>query len=145
MDNIGTGALTIDGFIDLLPEGYSYLSTSPSGDITDGPSLLEFVSAVDRQRVTWQFSPPVSVAAGTAKTLIFSTTTAIDRGNYWNDLLVDFGGGTFDEDVYTWPTALVSVKDAYDVTASNGAGVALVDLKVQTGDLIGVIESWYIR
>ncbi len=114
-----------------------------SGDITDAPFKLHHVSQVDRQRVTWKFNPDVQEASGTAKTLTFSTTAIVTNGNYWSDLLVDFGGGSFSEDRYSWPTALVSVKDVYDVTATDDEGNAqVIALQVWIGDLNGVINTW---
>jgi hypothetical protein len=35
---------------------------------------------------------------------------------------VDFAGGTFSEDRYSWPTALISVRDVYTVTATDDQG-----------------------
>ena len=146
VDNIGTEDLTIAGFIDLLPVGFSYLSTSLTGDITDAPSQFHQVSQVDRQRLTWNFGPDVPVASGTAKTLIFSTTATITQGNYWSDLLVDFGGGSFSEDRYSWPTALVSVKDVYDVTATDDEGnTVVIALQLWIGDQNGIINTWSLR
>ena len=63
-----------------------------------------------------------------------------------SDLTVDFGSGSFPEDVYTWPTALVSVKDVYNLTASiEGATdpIIALDLQVQSDD--GVIDNWDMR
>jgi uncharacterized repeat protein (TIGR01451 family) len=145
IDNIGTDDLTLKEFIDLLPVGFSYLSTSPSGDITDVPDQLHQVSQVDRQRVTWKFNPNIPLASGTSKTLKFSTTTALTRGDYWSDLLVDFGG-SFSEDRYTWPTALVSVKDVYNVTATDDEGnERVMALQVWIGDENGVIDTWSLK
>lgn len=145
VDNIGSDDLTIQEFIDLLPVGYSYLSmsTDPSVDISNAPFQLHQVIQINRQRVTWKFNPNILVASGTSKTLKFIATTAVIRGNYWNDLLVDFGGSSFPEDRYTWPTALVSVKDVYDVTATeDGGDASLIDLQVWTGDLAGSLVIW---
>ncbi|MCH8988338.1 MAG: DUF11 domain-containing protein [Chloroflexi bacterium] len=143
IDNIGTGDLTIREFIDLLPTGFSYVSTSPSGDITDVPDQLHQESQVDRQRITWKFNPDVQLDSGTSKTLKFSTTATVTLGDYWSDLLVDFGGGSFSEDRYTWPAALVSVKDVYDVIATDDDGnILVIALQVWIGDENGVINTW---
>ena len=40
IENIGTDDITLKEFIDLLPVGFSYASTSPSGDITDIPDQI---------------------------------------------------------------------------------------------------------
>ena len=89
---------------------------------------------------------PGEVPSGTSKTLKFSTTTVVTRGNYWNDLLTDFGGGSFPENIYTWPTALVSVKDIFGVTATRvGSDVSVADIGVWIGDEAGLIDFWGIR
>lgn len=146
IDNIGTADVTLKEFIDLLPVGFSDASTSPSGDITDIPDQLHQVNQVDRQRITWKFNPEVPLLSGTSKTLKFSTTASLSRGNYWSDLLVDFGGASFAEDRYTWPTALISVKDVYTVTATDDAGNnQVIALQVWVGDENGVIATWNLR
>jgi len=143
VDNIGADDLTISGIIDLLPVGFSYVSMNLAGGITGAPSQLHQVAQVDRQRVTWALNPDVPLTSGTSKTLKFTTTASVTQGNYWSDVLVDFGGGSFAEDRYTWPTALVSVKDVYDVTAVDADGNALViALQVWIGDQNGVINTW---
>ena len=84
--------------------------------------------------------------SGTSKTLKFSTTASITRGNYWSDLLVDFGGGSFAEDRYTWPTALIAVKDVYTVAAIDDEGNnQVIALQVWVGDENGVIDTWTLR
>ncbi|MCH8800527.1 MAG: DUF11 domain-containing protein [Chloroflexi bacterium] len=146
VDNIGSEDMTIAEFIDLLPVGFSYVSTSLDGDITDAPFQLHQVSQVNRQRVTWKFNPDVPIASGTAKTLKFSTTATITKGNYWSDLLVDFGGGSFSEDRYSWPTALVSVRDVYNVTVTDDEGNNLViTAQVWIGDENGVVNTWNLE
>ena len=145
-DLIGEDNLTISGIIDLLPTGFAYSSTDQSGDITDVPSQLHTVPQVNRERVTWNFNPDVSLASGTSKSLIYTATATITQGNYWSDVLADFGGGDFPEDIYTWPTALVSVKDIYDVQATDSSGNQIViALQVWVGDLNGVINTWDLR
>lgn len=143
IDNVGTQDLIIKELIDYLPVGFSYVSTSPSGDITDIPEDLYQVSEINRQRVRWKTEPEVALVSGTSKTLKFSTTAAITKGNYHSDLLIEFGNGLFSEDRYTWPTALVSVKDVYDVTATDDEGnTVVIALQVWIGDLNGVINTW---
>ena len=84
--------------------------------------------------------------SGTSKTIKFSTTAVITRGNYRSDLLVNFGGGSFPEDRYSGPTALVSVKDVYSVTATDDTGQDLpVTLQVWVGGENGAIDTWGIR
>ena len=146
VDNIGADDLTLKEFIDLLPTGFSYVSTDSSGDITDVPDQLHQESQVDRQRITWKFNPNIALASGASKTLIFSTTATITKGDYWSDLLVDFGGGSFSEDRYSWPTALVSVRDVYNVTVTDDEGNNLViTAQVWIGDENGVVNTWNLE
>ena len=143
VDNIGDDSLALAGIIDLLPTGFSYDSINPGGDITDAPSQLHTVVQVNRERVTWNFNPDVSVPSGTSKTLSFSATAVITQGNYWSDALFDFAGGDFPGDVYTWPTALITVIDVFDVQAVDADGnQTVINLQVWVGDQNGVIDTW---
>ena len=104
------------------------------------------MSQVDRQRVTWKFNPEIPLESGTAKTLIFSTTASLTSGNYWSNILVDFGRGSFSEDRYIWPTALILVKDVYTVTATDDAGNnQVIALQVWVGDENGAIDTWNLQ
>ena len=126
VENIGTMDVTLAGFIDLLPEGFSYFSMEPTGDITEAPSNLHQINQLDRQRVTWDFSPQVTLAPGQNVELEFNATGLVGQGNYWVDLLVAFAEGTFSEKRYTWPTAVVAVKDVYVITAIDANGKEIV-------------------
>ena len=65
------------------------------------------------------------------------------RGDYLRDLLVDFSGGSFSEDRYTRPTALISIKDFYNVSATDDAGNnQIISAQVWIGDASGVINTW---
>ena len=146
ISNIGEDALTIKEFINLLPTGFSYVSTSPSGDITDVPDQLHHVNTVDRQRVTWRFNPEIALPSGTSQTLTFTTTAAVARGDYWSDLLVDFRGGTFSEVRYTWPTALLSVKNVYNLTATDDEGNnQVIAAQLWVADEAGIIDTWNLQ
>lgn len=145
VENIGTEDLELSGFIELLPVGFTYFANIPGGDITDAPFDLHYVSTLDRQRVTWKFSPVIPIAPGATKTLKFKADSVGGQGNYWVDLLGDFEEGTFDEKVYTWPTALISIIDIYDITAIDASGnVILIDLQVLVQGEDGLIASWNI-
>ena len=146
IDNIGTDDLTLKEFIDLLPPGFSYLSTSPYGDITDIPSQLHQENQVNRQRVTWKFNPEISLPSGTSKTLTFTTAASVTRGVYWSDLLVDFGGGAFSEDRYTWPTAVISIIDSFNITATDDEGNnQVLSLQVWISDDSGLVSTWNLQ
>ena len=146
IDNRGTEDLKIKELKDWLPEGFSYVSTSPFGDITDIPEGVFLVSEVNRERVTWKPDPEVELDPGESKTLKFSTTASITRGNYYSDITVELGDGTFSEDRYTWPTALVSVNDVYTVSATTEGGTQVViALQVLIGDQDGVVSTWTLQ
>ena len=146
IDNIGADNVTLKEFIDLLPEGFSYLPTDPNGDITDIPQQLHHENQVNRQRVTWKFNPEISLPSGTSQTLTFTTTASVTRGVYSSDLLVDFGGGTFSEDRYTWPTATISIVDSYTVTATDDAGNnQVLSLQVWISDDSGLVSIWNLQ
>jgi uncharacterized repeat protein (TIGR01451 family) len=143
VENIGDEELELAGIIDLLPTGFNFDSINPSGDITEVPSQIHTVVQVNRERVTWNFSGDVGIDEGTSKTLSFSAIAVITQGNYWSDVLFDFAGGDFPEDVYTWPTALISVIDAFDVQAVDDEGnETVINLQVWVGDQNGVINTW---
>jgi len=146
LENVGTRNLTIKELVDYLPVGFSYVSTSPEGDITGVPENTEQVVEIDRQRVKWKPEPEVAFNSGDTKTLKFSTTAAITRGDYLSDLVVEFGDGLYSADRYTWPTALVSVKDVYDVTATDEEGnQQLISLQVWISDELGVVHAWNLQ
>lgn len=146
VENIGTDNVTIKEFIDLLPVGFSYVSTDQSGDIIEPPDQLHHENQVDRQRISWKFNPEIPLLSGTSKTLTFTTTATVTRGYYWSDLLVDFGGGTFAEDRYSWPTALISIVDSYNVTATDDEGnKQVIALQVWIADADGIVSTWNLK
>lgn len=149
LDNIGTEDLSIAKFRDLLPEDFVYNSMNPLGDIINPPFQLQQIPQVDRQEVTWKFTPTVNnipVPSDTSKTLKYSTIANVSRGLYWSDLLTDFGGGSFSEELYSWPTGLISIVESYNVTATDENGNAIViALQVSVVSTYGVIDTWNIR
>ena len=143
IENIGDTDVTLAGFVDLLPPGHAYFATEPTGTITDAPSNLHLVPQLDRQRVTWDFSPQVVVASGGTATLTFKANSVATTGTYWTDLLVSFANGLFPEQKYTWPTAVVSVKDVYEVIAVDESGNEIVSgIQVWIEGESGIIANW---
>jgi len=56
---------------------------------------------------------------------------------------VDFAGGTFSKDRYSWPTALILVRDVYTVTATDNQGnEQVIAAEVWLGDENGSIATW---
>ena len=57
--------------------------------------------------------------------------------------MFDFAGGDFPEDVYTWPAALISVINVFDIQAVDDEGnETVINLQVWVGDQNGVINTW---
>jgi len=51
--------------------------------------------------------------------------------------------GTFAEDRYSWPTALISVRDVYTVSATDDQGnEQVIAAEVWLGDENGSIATW---
>ena len=100
----------------------------------------------------WYFVPDFSndigaeVPSGETKTLKFSATASVTRGDYWSDVTVDFSGGAFPDDIYTWPTGLVAVRDVHNATATDENGnVIVIDLQLWVGSDQGLIDTWDLR
>ena len=83
-----------------------------------------------------------SIPSGEARTLVYRTTALVSAGNYWSDLLVNFSEFT-DPAVYTWPTAVVMVRDSFTVDASVD-GRAIVSFDVSMGGSSGGIVDFVI-
>ena len=87
-------------------------------------------------------NPDFVVPPGESRTLKYSTVANITRGHYWSDLVVNFAAWSI-EDIYTWPTALVSVNDVFSVTGSDGSGnVSLIDQVVWSEGSTVEVRSW---
>jgi hypothetical protein len=104
------------------------------------------VNQVDRQRVTWKFNPEISLPSGDSQTLTFGTVASATKGVYWSDLLVDFGGGTFLEDRYTWPTAAIKMVDSHTVSATDDLGNnQVLPLQAWISDDSGLVNTWNLQ
>jgi uncharacterized repeat protein (TIGR01451 family) len=152
VENIGTVDLAITEFIDLLPVGIEYLENTcyNSPDpfcIADPPFKKHHVQpdTVDRWRITWKFGTPILIAPGASATLDFSAEALAFQGNYWVDLLVSFDG-VFPEKIYTWPTAVIAVKEEYsvvEITVNDEVlEIKVLDLVVQAYG--GQVLNWNI-
>ncbi|MCH7736338.1 MAG: DUF11 domain-containing protein [Chloroflexi bacterium] len=142
LENIGTDDLEITELIDLLPTGFNFGIMDFSGDITEAPWKVQTKNSVSRDEVTWRFNPDILLLSGTSQTVRFSTTANLTRGDYRSDVLADFAGGTFPRDKYTWPTALIEVRDVFTVSASDDGGDSVSGLRVVVSDDAGEVHSW---
>ena len=143
LDNIGTEDLDLKELIDLLPTGFTFGTMDFSGDITDAPWKVQTQNSVSRDEVTWRFqSPNIVIPSGTSQTIRFSTTANLTRGDYRSDVLADFAGGVLPRNKYTWPTALIEVRDIFNVSASDDGGDQLSGLQLVVSDDAGEINTW---
>ncbi|MCI0801894.1 MAG: DUF11 domain-containing protein [Chloroflexi bacterium] len=146
LENIGTEDLDLAELIDLLPTGFSFVSTSTSGDIIDAPSSIQFETLVDREKIIWRFTPDVTLASDTTQMLKYTTLAVISRGNHRSDLIMDFAGGTFTRDKYTWPTAMLGVRDVFTVSAtSDDDGKVVVTQHVLVANQSGIVDFWDLK
>jgi uncharacterized repeat protein (TIGR01451 family) len=150
IENIGTGALGMTRVRDLLPLGFCFVTGSatlggspladPDVNIPQGNKPCPDTD--DRQRLTWDISD--EIPSGSTQILVFSALATVKAGDYWSDLLV-----TFDEipdDVYTWPTALVTLRDAFKVEAQIGDSNEVIgNFQVWVGTDTGTINRWTVR
>jgi len=145
--NPGANMIEIHEIENLLPVGFSQLLIDFSGDITDGlvSGTPTWESSVGRYYYQWDFDTSgnrPTVDSGTSKTIKYSTEAIISSGIYWTDLVVDIHPSD-PKDTYTYPTALLYVKDAYDVTITDESGEELpVAVEVWIGNQNGVINRW---
>lgn len=141
-DNIGSDDLNINEINDLLPLGFLYSSMDISGDISDSPESTSIDGTTGREEIIWNFSPDVSVTSGTSQTLKYTAVATVTRGNYWSDVLTEFGTDYFDEDKYTWPTAMIAIRDVFLNTASTSDGTVVSILKVNIAADAGLVSDW---
>ena len=147
--NLGPSGATGYGIRDLLPLGFCFVDDSatfqsaslanPSTNIPQGSNLCP--SSDTRQRLDWDFSE--SIPSGETRTLIYRTAALVSAGNYWSDLLVNFTEFT-DPSVYTWPSAVVMVRDSFTAEASVD-GRAIVSFNVSMGGNSGSIVDFVIE
>ena len=77
------------------------------------------------------------MASGEIRKLVYRATALVPAGDYWSDLLVNFAEFT-DPAIYTWPTAVVMVRDTFTVSATaDGRVVATFDVSMG-GDSGGI-------
>lgn len=156
IENVGPTALTLGpsgarayGIRDLLPLGFCFVESSatyqgagladPAWNIPQGSKLCP--SSDTRQRLDWDF--PKQIPGGETRTLVYRTTALAPAGDYWSDLLVNFTEFT-DPPVYTWPTAVVMVRDTFVGSATaDGRPIAIFD--VSMGGSSGGVDDFVIE
>jgi len=99
IENIGTNPVEVERIRDLLPSGFSYNLGTTTGDISFNPGE-HLESSADRWRLTWDLDPEMVIASGATKTVSFNTTATVQRGDYWNDVLLTIDDGGYAEPIY---------------------------------------------
>ena len=147
--NLGPSGATAYGIRDLLPLGFCFVESSatyqgasladPARNIPQGSKLCPSLDT--RQRLDWDLSD--QIPSGETRTLVYRTAALAPAGEYWSDLLVNFAEFT-DPPVYSWPTAVVMVRDTYVVSATvDGRTIATFD--VSMGGSSGGIDDFVIE
>ena len=163
IENIGTNPIEVERIRDLLPSGFSYNLGTTTGDISFNPDE-HLENKADRWRLTWDLDPELVIPSkltdpsGAIKTVSFNTTATLQRGDYWNDVLLtiddddadddgeDDNDDDYDEPIYSWPTAVVTVRETFDVEVTGpGGNPTFISIQVIVGTDTGVIARWDIR
>ena len=155
IENTGTGSRGIEEIRDLLPLGFCFVAGSA---IYDGASIGDPAIHMkgntscpddsERQRITWD-DLVYLLPSGAAKTLVFQAQATVTAGDYWSDLLLTFD--QFDDEwgddpLYTWPTALVTLRDTFKVEAQIGDSNEVIgDFQVWVGTDSGTIKRWTVN
>ena len=147
--NLGPSGSIGYGIRDLLPLGFCFVASSatyqgasladPATNIPQGSNLCP--SSDTRQRLDWDLAE--QIPSGETRTLIYRTAALEPAGDYWSDLLVNFAEFT-DPAVYTWPTAVVMVRDTFTADATLD-GRAIVSFEVSMGASSGGIVDFVIE
>ena len=148
--NVGTAPLTMDEIRDVLPLGFCFVDGSatldgspfPNPDVNIPNGGTSCPDDDTRQDAEWDTTEVIS--SGGSRTLVFSAEATVTAGDYWNDVLVDFDEIT--HDVYTWPTALVAIRDAFSAEALIGdSSESIGDFEVWVGSESGTLGTWTIN
>ena len=155
IENTGSGSRGIEEYRDLLPLGFCYVPGSAvydGGSIGDPQTFMNGNSLCPddtvRQRLTWD-DLMYTVPSGATKTLDFQAQATVTAGDYWSDLMMTFD--QFDDEwgddpVYTWPTALVTIRDSFGAEVRIGdSGQVIGAFQVWVGSDSGTIKRWTVR
>jgi len=110
-----TSAITVNSISDVLPNGFSYQSSTTSGQVITDPSE-------SGQILTWILASPVSLSADDTFTLNFDATATTTSGTYNNNASADTSFGDLDSDpvaisVDSARLSLSITPDSYSVAA----------------------------
>ena len=155
IENTGTGSRGIEEIRDLLPLGFCFVpgsATYDGGSIGDPETHMRGNSGCPddsiRQRLTWD-DLVYHLPSGATKTLVFQSQATVSAGDYWSDLLLtfdQFDDQWGDDPAYTWPTALVTIRDTFKVEAQIGDSNEIIgNFQVWVGTDSGTIHRWTVK
>ena len=129
IDNIGSTDVGVSEVRDLLPAGFLYVAGSTGGDLTAQEPDTKFQQG--RQRLTWSFSPSVTIPSGESRTLLLEADATLGPGRYGSELRV-----TVDElasAILVQEAAPVDVLGPILIEASDGNATASMLVWVREG------------
>jgi uncharacterized repeat protein (TIGR01451 family) len=102
IDNPNDEPVDIDSITDDLPEDFSYVDDSTTGDVTGNPTETNSGSTL-----TWQGDPLITVGANDSVSFHFDVLVSDTPGEYQNQASAQVGEGSFS----TGPTATIEVQE----------------------------------
>ncbi|MEE9324680.1 MAG: DUF11 domain-containing protein [Dehalococcoidia bacterium] len=140
IENVGPVSVNLKKIVDLLPPGgFTYVSGSSGGIITSDPSE-KLVNG--RWELTWGITPKIPISPGQIMTQTIQADATLEAGQYCNETWITVEG-TSDSEVYSWPTACVTVPAAFDIEADAG-GVIVRANTIIAGTSV-LVRSWQIE
>ncbi|MCI0888845.1 MAG: DUF11 domain-containing protein [Chloroflexi bacterium] len=136
IDNIGSTDVGVSEVRDLLPAGFLYVAGSTGGDLTAQEPDTKFQQG--RQRLTWSFSPSVTIPSGESRTLLLEADATLGPGRYGSELRV-----TVDElasAILVQEAAPVDVLGPILIEATDGSATA--SMLVWTRDGYYEVTAW---
>lgn len=116
--NPQASAITLDTLTDILPSTFKYLNDTTGGTLT--PTTLPTANSTGT--IFWRFSPAVSIAAGTVKTLKFNVLAGTTLGTYSNSVTAK-GSTYFTSASNVAPVTVTNAAATLTKTTSAVAGV----------------------
>lgn len=143
VENIGTDDLILEKIIDLLALDYEWIQEfckAAPDCISEAPD----VHSADRDRLTWN-NLDIGLGSGEQMVVKFKSRSKVGTtpsGVLYVDAVASFGGGSLE--VYSWPTASVTIRTDYHIVVTDADGLVIVlDVVVVAED--GEITLWSIK
>lgn len=119
--NVTDTELRIWWIRDKLPPDFTYVLGSTTGDITTRNPFPRLV-LWGQQRLNWFFIFGLpTLLPGETRTLTFEADAPLTAGNYYNEVWVFFVELDENHAGYSYPSALVTMKNVYEISIDGGA------------------------